>query len=358
MNWHALVEHLARALGVWRVRGRALQLEQLPFVMSGVKRIFMWTKNSGVLDPERELDPADTLVMLLAYARGLRLDVGPCQACADRGGGWEWRYATNTNDVEDGERSGWARERVAGRRSKHFFSDQLVIRLSCGLVVSQVRPCPECSEPGPEVGCEACAGGIETAEVDADDWPDGEGWSVCPGNGDTLRGRQVWERHHPACKGTGRVPGPPQPTGRDIREPWQWVLDALPRTADERTQRFIEALDSDEDEDSGTQGDLGDLAVREAAAVLADQLQARGDALGTVLTAWLRGECSGCGGAGYYPERDPFDGHIEDVTCPDCRGLGSVLGAPPVAVESLVEIECGRRGSARALQQLMTRGYL
>lgn len=326
------VEQLARVLGVWENSGADIYMDRSHG--GGFRLRAPGASRRGGGHPT--VDEGTALIFLLALASGLRLDVGRCPACEERGGGWEWavhRAALGgTLDeilvpddwMPDIDGPPWDEEMVVWHD----------VRVESGEKLERVdvavcsRPCPECSEPE-ECQTEGCDGGERHTRLPG-------GWSSYP---------------CPDCAGTGKQPGPPKPTGRRILGA-EAILDATPRERDEDerdiaygTERPLEEFVA-----LGGCGDListthapGDQATRNALAVHADQLQAGGDPLGELLAAWLHGECQVCdacdcfekGGRCRIVELDG-GGYSHTGGCGACQDHGTVLGALWPKLEALV----------------------
>jgi hypothetical protein len=276
-----IVERLAQALGMWGDFSGATTLEPGP----GGYRV--WTPG-GPEVAQREpasVDEGTALIFLLALALGLRLDVGRCPACERRGRRW----LVFSAQAEDGrprheKPSLWAHDMGA---DLHEVSLHMAPRPGCVYASLWVAPCPECSEPGPPIACDALMchdGQVPTTEYDYVRGQHG----VCA---------RVMTRSHdcPACEGKGKKPGPPQPTGRRILGA-EAILEAMQRPGEgPYTERVDDDFDG-HDIELWDPPESGDQAVRDALAVHADRLQADGNPLGELLAAWLRGECQVCEG--------------------------------------------------------------
>jgi hypothetical protein len=310
MGLTRFAESYARKLGLW-VDPHTHQPLSLGLV-NGDLRLETWARadhpGADECITSVDIDPGTALVLTHALATGLRLHVGRCPACVERGDGWEYR------------------RRIRARPGRTLPDTWVRVHgpLLPGRPRVWVRPCPECSEPGPEVECDApgCQDSARAAGVDG-------GWPSCK-----------------ACRGSGKVPGPPQPSGQRWLDTVEWVLACVARVCELCGGHGCFSGEDDglddcvpvhvcADCDGGTVPP--DPDVRAAASVLADRMQASGDPWGTVLAAWLAGKCPTCKGSG---ARSMHAGSRAAwlVTCSACHGEGTVLGAMLDQVVSAVDV--------------------
>jgi hypothetical protein len=337
MSLRDLAERYARKRGLWRDAGDGLV--GVWTIVGGADGLELWgpAKRDGGAERDgggewatggrgRPIDPGTALILSHALATGLRLHVGRCPACVERGGGWELHeYNMSTADhpeelAEEGRRQGFT---VQTSEPWRDFD-----KVWC-VTVRWLRPCPECSEPGPEVECNACGG-----EGTLDGWPDDADefrWTVVnttigrDGTADVPCGR---------CRRSGKVTGEPQPTGQRWLYPVDWVLacvaahcciidDSMGAEEVARREAEFNARCADQ------------TSIRAAASVLADRMQADGDPWGTWLAAWLAGDCQRCEGSGQEHDEKrhgwrPGPRQRESQRqrrCSTCHGDGVVLGA-------------------------------
>jgi len=377
------VERLARALGILSATmvipshpGAARWVDPAPnpakgnFMIcalgSGEWRIAMGT-NAG-RPPSWDVDEGTALIFLLTLASGLRLDVGRCPGCVPTAATMLDILARDSmTQAQHGERRPIALGMETWRRLEATRLDgsidpditELVFLQRSGVRL-RFGPCPECSEPGPPVACGGfmCHDGQKPTEFD---YVDGQG-------GERVRVITRSQACH-ACHGTGKKPGPPQPTGRRIlgaeailkAMPREWVQAACGRRGDDAID-YLRGIASrqgavfmDQPEwVHGIDGQMqvrmrtpGDQPTRDALAVRADELQAEGDPLGELIAAWLAGECKVCEGS-----RAEQFGPLPGVNA-ECRGCcppwptkfwptGTVLGADWPKLEALVAATCER----------------
>ena len=336
------VERLARALGVPDLVKHDIEAtDAWGYITEGPDEIRIhWHDAAGPGGLEsRVVDEGTALIFLLALAAGLRLDVGRCPGCDGSGEQW-WSSDAPGAPWPDCKRYSWK----PWPRAQWMGS----------------RPCPDCSEPGPPVACGGfmCHDGQKPTEFD---YVDGQG-------GERVRVITRSQACH-ACHGTGKKPGPPQPTGRRIlgaeailkAMPREWVQAACGRRGDDAID-YLRGIASrqgavfmDQPEwVHGIDGQMqvrmrtpGDQPTRDALAVRADELQAEGDPLGELIAAWLAGECKVCEGS-----RAEQFGPLPGVNA-ECRGCcppwptkfwptGTVLGADWPKLEALVAATCER----------------